>query len=190
MDTDQLARVAPSRRVRRSFGFVDLCGFTDFVDEHGDEAAVEELQRLRATVREITPLFGVRIEKWLGDGVMIVSTASDALVGAVVAICERHGRNGRLLLRAGVATGDVLLLEGDDYVGSEVNLAARLCDAAPPGTVFGSRHALVVPHWVRVEQAPPVLAKGFAEPVAAVELRADLDRVDLMGSQTRSVAIQ
>ncbi len=175
MDTEQLAMVASSRRVRRSFGFVDLCRFTDYVDEHGDEAAVEELQRLRATVREITPLFGVRIEKWLGDGVMLVGTASEAIVSAVVAICERHRRNGALPLRAGIATGDVLLLEGDDYIGSEVNLGSRLCDLASPGTVLASCSALELPDWVRAEETAWVAAKGFAEPVEAVVLRADLD---------------
>ena len=35
-----------------------------------------------------------------------------------------------------MATGLALLFEGDDYIGSAVNLAARLCDAAGPGEVL------------------------------------------------------
>ena len=35
-----------------------------------------------------------------------------------------------------MATGRALLFEGDDYIGSAVNLAARLCDAAGPGEVL------------------------------------------------------
>ena len=35
-----------------------------------------------------------------------------------------------LTLRAGIATGYALLFEGDDYIGSAVNMAARLCDIA------------------------------------------------------------
>src|SRR5689334_9439809 len=60
---------ARSFRVGRTFAFLDLCGFTDFVDAHGDDDAVDELRTLRATVREIAPLCGVRVDKWLGDGV-------------------------------------------------------------------------------------------------------------------------
>ena len=35
-----------------------------------------------------------------------------------------------LTLRAGIATGYALLFEGDDYIGSAVNMASRLCDIA------------------------------------------------------------
>jgi hypothetical protein len=35
-----------------------------------------------------------------------------------------------LALRAGIASGYALLFEGDDYIGSAVNLASRLCDLA------------------------------------------------------------
>ncbi len=35
-----------------------------------------------------------------------------------------------LTVRAGIATGHALLFEGDDYIGSAVNMAARLCDYA------------------------------------------------------------
>jgi len=59
-------------RVTRTFAFIDLCGFTDFSDSHGDDAAVGELVKLRASVRAAAPLFGVRVDKWLGDGVMLV----------------------------------------------------------------------------------------------------------------------
>ena len=122
MDTAELAAIATDHRVRRTFAFIDLCGFTDFVDEHGDHGAVAELQTLRAAVREVAPLFGVRVEKWLGDGLMLVGVESEPLVGAALAIEQRHHRTGQLELRGGVASGDVILLEGDDYVGRAVNL--------------------------------------------------------------------
>ncbi len=41
-----------------------------------------------------------------------------------------------LSLRVGIATGYALLFEGDDYIGSAVNMAARLCDAADPFEVL------------------------------------------------------
>ena len=173
MDTAELTAVALDRRVHRVFAFVDLCGFTDFVDEHGDEAAVRELQILRSIVREVTPLFGVRVEKWLGDGVMLVGVDAEPLVGATMAIELRHTRDGRLPLRGGICAGDVLLLEGDDYIGRAVNLASRLCDLAPPGQLLAADDHLELPEWVVATPHEPVLVRGMAEPVPVIALSAD-----------------
>lgn len=173
MDTAELAAIAVDRRVHRTFAFVDLCGFTDFVDERGDEAAVHELQTLRAIVREVTPLFGVRVEKWLGDGVMIVGVEPEPLVGAALAIEQRHTKTGELELRGGIACGHVLLLEGDDYVGRAVNLASRLCDKAQPGQLLAATDLLELPEWVVAEDHAPVTVKGMAAPVPVVALSPD-----------------
>ncbi len=173
MDTAQLAAIASTHRVHRTFGFLDLCGFTDFVDEHGDAGAVRELQDLRASVREVTPLFGVRVEKWLGDGLMLVGVDSEPLVGAALAIEQRHSVAGRLKLRGGIASGDVILLEGDDYVGRAVNLASRLCDIAAPGQLLAADDELELPEWVLTDTHDRVLVKGMAEEVSVVSLRPD-----------------
>lgn len=173
MDTAELAAIATDHRVHRTFAFVDLCGFTDFVDEHGDDGAVRELQILRAAVREVTPLFGVRVEKWLGDGLMLVGVDSEPLVGAALAIEQRHHKSGRLALRGGVASGAVILLEGDDYVGRAVNLASRLCDIAEPGCLLASTDDLELPEWVAAEPHDPVSVKGMAKEVAVVSLSPD-----------------
>jgi adenylate cyclase len=178
MDTAQLAAVAGGNRVHRSFAFIDLSGFTDFVDAQGDEAAVEELQRLRATVREVTPLFGVRVEKWLGDGCMIVGVDNEPVVAAVVAIQQRHLRHGALPLRAGIATGPVLLLEGDDYIGRAVNVASRLCDVAEAGTVLAAPDDLHLPTWVHIAEERAAVIKGLGEPVAVVGLAVDPSMFD------------
>ena len=173
MDTGQLAAITVDRRVRRTFAFIDLCGFTDFVDDHGDDGAVHELQVLRAVVREITPLFGVRVEKWLGDGVMLVGVDPEPVVGAVLAIERRHARAAQLSLRGGVACGAVILLEGDDYVGRAVNLASRLCDVAAPGQLIAARDGLELPDWAVAEEHAPVTVKGMAGEVDVVALGSD-----------------
>lgn len=173
MDTAELAAITTDHRVHRTFAFIDLCGFTDFVDDHGDQGAVQELQILRQAVREVTPLFGVRVEKWLGDGLMLVGVDSEPLVGAALAIEQRHFRTGRLDLRCGVASGDVILLEGDDYVGRAVNLASRLCDIAEPGQLLAACADLEIPEWVVAETREPVRVKGMADEVAVVALTPD-----------------
>src|SRR3979490_434475 len=98
-----------SMRVTRTFAFLDLCGFTDFVDVHGDEAAVEELSALRTTVRDVASRCGIRVDKWLGDGVMPVGVESQPLIEAVMAIEARTAGHSRLPLRAGVASGPVII---------------------------------------------------------------------------------
>ena len=45
---------------------------------------------------------------------MRVGVASEQIVGAALAIEQRHSRSGRLGLRGGIASGAVILLEGDD----------------------------------------------------------------------------
>jgi adenylate cyclase len=157
-------------RVTRTFAFVDLCGFTDFSDSHGDDAAVAELLILRASVRAFAPLFGVRVDKWLGDGVMLVGVDAEPVVAAVMAICHRMGETGELDMRAGIATGPVILLEGDDYVGRAVNIAARLCERAEAGQVLAARDGLAVPEWVEEGDIPALGIRGLAEPVELVAL--------------------
>jgi len=159
-------------RVARSFAFIDLCGFTDYVDAQGDATAVRELRDLRASVREIAPLFGVRVDKWLGNGVMLVSVNGEALVAATLAITRRCHSRLRLDVRAGVASGDVLLLEGDDYVGRSVNLASRLCDIAAHCEVLAAVDRLVLPEGTEAEPVGELTVKGFAEPVPVVALHA------------------
>src|SRR3954447_12567620 len=178
VDTAQLAAVAGHNRVTRSFAFLDLCGFTDFGDARGDEAAVTEVQHLRAAVREVAPLFGVRVAKWLGDGVMIVGVDNEPLVAAVVAIEQRFGNVGQLAVRAGIATGPVLLVDGDDYIGRAVNVASRLCDSAGAGELIAAADGLRVPDWVDVQGELVVELKGLHEPISAVALGASAGSVE------------
>jgi class 3 adenylate cyclase len=131
---------------------------------------VAELIALRHTVRTVTSRVGVRVDKWLGDGVMLVGVDCEPLVDAVAAISAGHSRRGRLPLRAGLACGLVILLEGDDYVGSAVHLAARLCDRAEPDQILAAEAGLVVPESVVRGRAVDLDIPGFSEPISVVAL--------------------
>jgi class 3 adenylate cyclase len=170
MTADDPSSIHHATRVRRSFAFVDLCGFTDFAEGHGDDAAVAELTVLRATVRESASDLAVRVDKWLGDGVMLIGVEPEPLVEAVVTVEAGFRQRGHLLLRGGLATGEVILLEGADYVGRSVNLAARLCDRAEPGQVLAADEGLALPPSVKAGLAVPMEVAGFAEPVLVVAL--------------------
>jgi adenylate cyclase len=170
MDAAAVVATIGSARVERSFGFIDLCGFTDFVDANGDQAGVTELRSLRNTVREIAPACGVRVDKWLGDGVMLVGVEMDPLVAALLAIEDRIDSEAALPMRGGAATGRVILLEGDDYVGRTVNLAARLCELAHPTEVLVATEGWPRPAWARATPRGMVTVKGFVGPVAVAAI--------------------
>lgn len=175
-----------ARRVDRTFAFLDLSGFTDFIDAHGDEAAAHELGLMRAAVRQVSAALGVRVDKWLGDGGMLVGVDVDPVVEASVAIRETFGSQGELPLRAGIASGPVLLLEGDDYVGRAVNLAARLCALAEGDQILAAKDGLRVPDWIEVTGESAVTVHGFAEPIVVAELSV---RADRQGHKRESNAI-
>src|SRR3954452_13922189 len=123
-------------RVTRTFAFLDLCGFTSFTDEHGDQQAVAVLGHLRAVLRAEAENSGVRVTKWLGDGAMLSGVEPGAVMGCAASVRDVLQTDGRLALRGGVCEGKVIMFEGDDYIGAAVNVAARLCALAKPGQLL------------------------------------------------------
>ena len=102
-----------------------------------NDEAVDILSAFRAVVRGVASTHGVRIAKWLGGGAMLVGVEPEPLLEALVEIEGLITDSGSPLpLRAGFTTGPVILIDGDDYVGHAVNLAARLCAAAEPRQVL------------------------------------------------------
>ena len=124
-------------RVHRSFAFVDVSGFTALTELEGDERAVDVLTAFRALLRDICARRGVRIAKWLGDGVMLVCVTTRPLLETILelhyVVGEVSGPVETVSIRSGITSGEVILMEGDDYVGHCVNVAARLCDQAAGG---------------------------------------------------------
>lgn len=162
-------------RVERYIAFVDLCGFTSYVDAEGDEQAVRVLHEFRVLIREVASEHGVRVAKWLGDGAMFVSTEPGALLGMVLDLDDRVVAAPELTLplRIGVAGGLVILFEGDDYIGKAVNVAARLCDAAEPNEILVE--SALVPHLsdsMRSAPAGELALPGFLAPIPVVRLGA------------------
>ncbi len=158
-------------RVPRAFAFVDLSGFTQFTDLHGDQEAVAVLTHFRAALRSTASDVGVRIAKWLGDGAMLVAVDTVSLVEATVSLADRFANEGLLPLRAGLAAGNVILFEGDDYTGGAINLASRLCDLAAPLEVLATVDVgEQVPPGIAATPAGAHVIPGLARPVDVVRL--------------------
>ncbi len=159
-------------RVPRTFVFVDLSGFTNYTAAFGDDAAGRLLSTFRGIVRTVASDRGVRIAKWLGDGCMIVAVEQRDAIEFVLDLEERATDVcAPLTVRAGLATGHALLFEGDDYIGSAVNLAARLCDRARGVEVLMPTMQLEqLPDGVRAEPYGEVDLRGFPGPIDVVTL--------------------
>jgi class 3 adenylate cyclase len=157
-------------RVDRWFAFVDLAGFTSFGDEFGDDESVRVLTTFRGATREVATEFGVRIAKWLGDGCMLVSVDPEKCVRAVCRLEElAHEVELPLSIHAGCAGGAVILLEGDDYTGRSVNLAARLAGVATAHEILAPAElAEHVPDDTPVEPAGMITVAGLHDPIEVI----------------------
>ncbi|WP_320672001.1 adenylate/guanylate cyclase domain-containing protein [Patulibacter defluvii] len=158
-------------RVDRCFAFLDLCGFSGYTDANGDEEAVAVLALMRSVVRRAAERRGVRVTKWLGDGVMLSCIDQDALTAATLEIRHHLGGASPLAVRGGICRGPVIMFEGDDYVGAAINVAARLCDVAAAGQLLvAAAERQSLPQWASLATLGPVAIAGVARPVVVQEL--------------------
>jgi adenylate cyclase len=143
----------------------------------GDEQAVSVLTVFRAAVRDTCSRRGVRIAKWLGDGAMLVSVETTPVVAAALELLFRSGEKP-VAVRCGITTGPVILLEGDDYIGHSVNVAARLCDLAGANEVLAAPELLDhLPPWAAVIDSRVLAVRGLEHPVEVVRLGLAAGRV-------------
>ncbi len=137
---------------------------------------MEQLSKFRAIVRAVGSGTGVRVAKWLGDGAMLVSLEPVSMVSAILDIMRRMKRDELAFpLHAGMAQGHVILFEGDDHIGSTVNLAARLAELAGSWQIFAPLDTLP---GLSKSEAPigAVAVPGFPDPLEV----ADLSRVEAL----------
>lgn len=122
--------------------FTDLAGYSSWALRAGDEAALELLRSVDALVTTAFERCGGVVVKRLGDGTMAVfedppaapSACADALRAVRTIVFDDY----RPRLRTGIHVGCPHAI-GGDYVGVDVNIAARLCEAADPDEILLSR---------------------------------------------------
>jgi class 3 adenylate cyclase/tetratricopeptide (TPR) repeat protein len=159
--------------------FCDLVGSTALGESTDPEALRARMRRYFEDLRAILERHGATVEKFVGDAVMAVfgipvSHEDDALraVRAASEMREAIGSHG-LEARIGINTGEVVVGgEGETLVtGDAVNVAARLEQAAPPGSILiGAETRLLIRDAVRVEPVEALALKGKSEPVEAFRL--------------------
>ena len=158
--------------------FCDVAGSTALGESTDPEALRVRLARYFERMRAIVEHHGGTVEKFIGDAVMAVFGVpvahEDDALRAVRAAAQMRDALPALGLQAriGVNTGEVVTGTSERLVtGDAVNVAARLEQAAAPGSVLlgASTHALVE-QAVDVEEMPPLPLKGKSEPVLAYRL--------------------
>jgi adenylate cyclase len=121
--------------------FTDLVGFSDWALEAGDEAAVELLAKVGSAEHDaISEHSGVLVKR-LGDGSMSVFDDPEDAVRAAAdiqrALAQIDVEGYTPQLRAGVHMGHPRKV-GKDYLGVDVNIAARVVDAAKRDQILAS----------------------------------------------------
>ena len=148
-----------------AIAFTDLVGFSDWAVDAGDQAALDLLRRVGIVMEATVESRNGRVVKRLGDGTMMVfETADEAIEGtqeALDAVAALSSDGYKPTLRAGVHFGEPTRI-GGDYLGVDVTVAARLCDAAGDGEILISNDiaARIETTTARVWQPAPSPGKG------------------------------
>jgi DNA-binding SARP family transcriptional activator/class 3 adenylate cyclase/DNA polymerase III delta prime subunit len=126
-----------------AFLFTDLVGSTELLDSLGEDTA-EELRRTHfALLRQAVTDAGGEEVKSLGDGLMVVFASPLAALRCAVAIQEAVAEHNRsaperaLHVRVGLHAGEPVRAE-EDFFGTAVVVARRLCDRAEGGQILAS----------------------------------------------------
>jgi len=144
--------------------FTDLAGFSSWALLAGDEQALELLSELSEVIEPPMLERGGEIVKRLGDGLMTVFCDAESAVAAALAAHARAGaieRAGyRAVLRTGVHLGRPRRI-GGDYLGVDVNIAARISERAAGEVLVSESVWRELPDRDAFEDAPRTLtAKG------------------------------
>jgi adenylate cyclase len=125
--------------------FTDLVGFSSWSLKAGDDAALRLLREVSAAIEPPIVERRGEVVKRLGDGLMAAfwdaPSAVDAAFVAGKRIASIEVDDYRPRLRTGIHLGRPRRL-GGDYLGVDVNIAARLAEAAKPGEILVSGRAL------------------------------------------------
>lgn len=158
--------------------FTDLVASTELLARVGDDAA-EELRRVHfGLLRNAISTGGGQEVKTLGDGLMVAFTSSLQAIRSAVAIQqateEHNGRNPELPLRVriGLHAGEPVQAD-DDFHGTAVVIAKRLCDTADGGQILASdlvRELVGSRGSFLFRPAGRLRLKGLPEPVSAATI--------------------
>jgi len=175
--------------------FCDLRGFTGFSESSDPEDVMALLREYHAAIGEIINKYGGTLERYAGDGVMVVFNdpipVDNPALQAVLMAIDMRAAIGELIekwrklgheigfgigIAHGFATLGTIGFEGRfDYaaIGTVSNVASRLCDEAKPGQILISPRVLMaVEKDITVEPVGDFALKGIRRPLTGYNVLA------------------
>ena len=167
----------PADRENVTVLFTDMVGSTRLFSQLSVEAAYDLRERHFSLLRQSVAASGGAEVQNLGDGMMVVFSATSSAIECAVAMQQGIERENResdfpIGLRIGASCGEAIR-EDNDYFGDPIVEAARLCAMAEGGQVLvtdlvkgmaGRRTS----H--RLEPIGRLELKGFSEPIESYEV--------------------
>jgi hypothetical protein len=151
--------------------FADLTGSTRVFEAMGNARATDTVTRLIQWIGGVCEAHSGRVVKSLGDGVFAIFANGATATRAVLELQRNHQKRLqtwpaplRMELQIGVASGEVVEVDGDCY-GDAVNLASRLSDLAGPGQIWATESVIdeLVGGEVRHRSLGPINIRGKNE---------------------------
>lgn len=180
----------------QTFVFADLAGFTALTEERGDQHAARVVGRFCRAVRRLLPDHRAYEVKSLGDGIMLRAPGAADAVRLALRIAEAGEAAEDLpAVRVGVHTGPAVERD-DDWFGTSVNIAARVCGQARPSEVLVTEAVLDVARGderICFEFVDERRLRNFSRPVrlhrAAASVPPALRRVEPAGHEIPALAL-
>lgn len=174
-----LAMATQGRASTTTILFTDLVGSTELLQRLGDDEA-DPLRRAHfRLLRESIAAHGGQEVKNIGDSLMVVFTSAFDAVASAVAVQQavhRHNEQQeearRLQVRIGLNAGEPIR-DQEDYFGTPVVIARRLCDDAKGGEIIASalvRGLVGSRGTFAFRELGQQTLKGIAQPVSACEV--------------------
>ena len=104
--------------------FTDIVGFTE-LSAKNEPAALDLLIKQRETLKPIVEEYNGDWLKEIGDGLLLTFNTSIEAVYCCIAIQKKAEETSGLILRIAIHQGEVVL-QGEDVVGDDVNIASRI----------------------------------------------------------------
>jgi class 3 adenylate cyclase len=150
--------------------FTDMEGSTRLIERLGDAQAHALLRRHFALLRAAVAQHRGHEVKSLGDGLMVVfAEVADAVACAAQMQAAVSREEQALGLRVGIHAGEPVR-DGNDYFGTPVVIARRLCDTARPGQTLVSELVSQLVAEREFEPLGGLALKGLSERVRASAL--------------------
>lgn len=152
--------------------FADIAGSTALYEALGNERAAAAVARVTEDIGQAIATQGGRVVKKLGDGVLGLFADADKALEAMVACMRNHHAavqqpGPRMDIRVGLASGDLVEVDGDCY-GDAVNVAARLCERAGLSEIWATEdtvQGLLEPVGVSFIRLGHLVVRGKADPL-------------------------